>query len=92
MAATGSAQYAHISIQALFPVGGAPLGWVETCAGRMPASWITTVQIPLGPHCKKHLKKKSTTLALHWGISWEDRVTPIQEADIAVSTAVHFWR
>ncbi len=33
---------------------------------------------------------ESVSLALHWGISWEDWVTPIQEADIAVCTAVHF--
>lgn len=31
---------------------------------------------------------ESLTLALHWGFSWEDTATPIQEADIAVVKAV----
>ncbi|KAA8582702.1 hypothetical protein FQN60_006373 [Etheostoma spectabile] len=34
---------------------------------------------------------QSVTFALHWG-HWEDRATPIQEADIAVSTMIPFWR
>lgn len=62
MAATGSAQYAHISIQALFPVGGA-LHWSVTRIGWDVCRWHASLldydrYNPLSPHCNKHLYRK----------------------------------
>lgn len=60
MAATSSAQCAHIRIQALFPVGGA-LHWNATRVCRDVCRWngsLLDYELlnPLSPHCNEHLK------------------------------------